>query len=69
MPAEKRWPHKQNVQFSDEQWDAVHALAASQKTSFASIVRELIDLGLTVKATQNDCRQCPKHCQHEGVTQ
>lgn len=68
MPASRRWPHKRNVQFSDEQWSALHERAEAQKTSFAAIVRELIDLGITAKAAQEPCLHCPVHCgKHDGV--
>lgn len=62
MPAPKQWTRSRTIQFSDEQWAAVNARAESQKTSFAAVVREMIDLGLAAKAAQEDCLHCPLHC-------
>lgn len=52
MPAPTRWPHKRNVKFSDEQWAALNALAEARQTSFASVIRELLDLGLAASSAE-----------------
>ena len=67
MPAAKRWPHERGVKFSDEQWQAVNALAEARQTSFSAVVRELIDAGLAVKSAQATCLHCPSHCPHNEV--
>ena len=42
MPAPKRWPHKQNIQFSDEEFAWAKQQAAQRATSVAAVIRDLI---------------------------
>lgn len=54
MPAEKRWPRKQNIQFSDAELEWVKAEAVRRSTSVPSVIRALIDAAMTAESRREE---------------